>query len=192
MGFLEKIEELDTALFLFINGKHHPYIDVLMALVSHKLFWIPLYALMLLFLAKKLGWKRLLVVIPVVALMILATDQVSVHLFKNVFQRYRPCYNENIKHLVHLVNGCGGQYGFVSSHAINVFALAVYTGLMLKDHFKYYLVLIVFWAALICYSRVYLGVHYPSDVFAGALLGTVAGYLAYRLHNLLHSKFFRT
>ena len=146
-----------------------------MMLISGKWVWIPLYAYLLYaliqnFTFSSVGW----IVLSICALVIL-TDQGSVELFKEYFQRLRPCHNLNIKDSLLLVSGkCGGQYGFVSSHAANVFGLASFVYLLMKGYSKYWVFLIL-WAALVSFSRVYLAVHYPADVIAGAALGVVLG-----------------
>ncbi len=121
------------------------------------------------------------------------SDQISVGLFKDVFQRLRPCHNPAIANMVHLINGwCGGQYGFVSSHASNSFALAVFTGLVLKTHFKLIFPLLLLWSSLVSYSRVYVGVHYPGDILGGAILGTIIAIFVFwimkKLNKLLNLK----
>jgi len=113
-----------------------------------------------------------------VVLLITISDWSSVHLFKNVFQRLRPCHDPDISHLVHLVNNhCGGKYGFVSSHAANAFAVVGYTVMIIRN--RYYTIGIITWATLVSYSRIYLGVHYPGDVLGGAVLGLGVGFLVY-------------
>lgn len=88
--------------------------------------------------------------------------------------RLRPCHNPDIANLVHIVDGhCGGQFGFVSSHATNTFALAFFVGSLLKKHISWLLPLLLVWAGIVSYSRIYLGVHYPGDVLCGALLGVI-------------------
>ena len=160
------IEKLDQDLFLLLNAIHSPWWDKFMVLVSAKLTWVPLYIIILVLLA--IRYKRsFLIIIPIVILTITASDQLSVHAFKEVFQRLRPCHEPSLAGLVHTVNSrCGGMYGFVSSHAANSFAVAVLSlGLVKK---KWFTVLILFWAALVSYSRVYLGVHYPTAAHPSA------------------------
>lgn len=171
---LEYLEQLDVNLFLSLNALHSNFWDVIMYWFSEEITWIPLYAILLVGLFKKYGWKKLIPVVIGVALTITLTDQISVKAFKEVFERYRPCHNIEIQHLVHLVkNHCGGQYGFVSSHAANTFGLSAFLCLLFSNN-KLGLGL-MFWAAVVSYSRIYLGVHYPADILAGALLGILIG-----------------
>lgn len=177
MTLIEIAKSWDTALFLFLNSFHNDFWDTVMYWASDKYFWIPFYALLLILIGVKLKWKTLLVILPLIALLILLSDQGSV-LLKNLFQRYRPCHNFLIQDIVHTLNGkCGGQYGFVSSHAANTFALAMFVGMLFRKKLKWMLVFILFWAGFVSYSRIYTGVHYPADIMAGALLGTCVGFL---------------
>lgn len=148
--------------------------------ISERFSWMPLYVVLAVLMSLKFKW-RLLVLAPFVTLLIIGSDQISVHLFKDVFMRLRPCHNPLITDLVHTVNNhCGGQYGFVSSHAANTFALACFVGLVLKNHFKWMLPFMLFWATIVSYSRIYLGVHYPGDILGGAVLGALIGFLIYK------------
>ena len=116
-------------------------------------------------------------------------DQISVKLFKDVFERLRPCHNPMITDMVHTLHGkCGGQFGFVSSHATNSFALAIFSGLLLRSRYKYILLIMLFWAACVSYSRVYVGVHYPGDILGGAILGSVVGFTVFGLMKLVNRK----
>ena len=177
MTLIEIAKSWDIDLFLLLNGFHNDFWDTVMYWASEKYFWVPFYALLLVLIGIKLRWKTLLVILPLIVLLILLSDQGSVFL-KNFFQRYRPCHNLVIQDIVHTLNGkCGGQYGFVSSHAANTFALAMFVGMLFRKKLKWMLVFMLFWAGFVSYSRIYTGVHYPADIMAGALLGTGVGFL---------------
>lgn len=128
-----------------------------------------------------------------VVLLIVLSDQVSVHAFKNVVHRLRPCHNPDIQSMVHLLNGrCGGSYGFVSSHAANVFALAMFLFLFFREKINNFGVWIFAWASVVAYSRVYAGVHYPGDIIVGALLGAGIGVAVYKLYQSAVAKIIKT
>jgi len=168
---------------------HSPFFDDVFVWISDKYSWIPFYVSLLVMVGVKQRWKALYVVLSII-LLILMSDLSSVHLFKNVFERLRPCHNEKIASMVHIVNGhCGGKYGFVSSHATNMFALATFIGLLFKKQFKYMLGFMLLWAAIIAYSRVYLGVHYVFDIVCGGILGSVIGVFVYKLLRFSDKKF---
>ncbi len=182
---IEYLQQLDTKWFLFLNGLHNPFWDTVMWHISATITWIPLYLVIIFFTFKKLK-KRAFVSLLFFGLLVLLADQSSVHLFKNVFERLRPCHNPEIKDLVHIVNNkCGGSYGFVSSHAANTFALAVFVLFLFKNRIT--TVAIILWAAIVSYSRIYLGVHFVFDVVCGALLGSIIGYFTFKLHDIAHN-----
>jgi len=175
----EWLLEIDKKLLFALNHSHTPLFDWLMWQFSGILMWLPLYAFIIYLLVKKFKEKALLVILIVIFAIGIA-DYTSVHLFKEVFKRLRPCHNPLIMDSIILVKDyCGGKYGFISSHASNSFALASISSLLLRK--KYFTIIIFLWAILVSISRVYLGVHYPSDIMAGALWGSVIGFLLYKI-----------
>jgi len=187
---IEALDLLDTKFFLLINGMHNGFFDVVMVYVSAKFFWLPLYILLLYLVYKKYGTKSWLAIV-FVALLILTSDQLSVHAFKNVFQRLRPCHTPDLLFVVHTVEKCGGQFGFVSSHAANSFALAFFMSGLLKKTYRWLPWLMYSWALLTIYSRVYLGVHFPGDVIVGAVLGIIVGFIILKIYKLSENKIFK-
>lgn len=178
---LEYLSELDTNWFLFLNGFHNPFWDKIMWHISATITWIPLYLIIIIFVFKQLKLSKAIVTLVFFALLVLLADQTSVHLFKDVFERLRPCHNTDIQTFVHTVNGkCGGKYGFVSSHAANTFALAAFLVFFFKNNFVSLFFLI--WASIVSYSRIYLGVHYVFDIIGGALWGAFIGYIVSQMY----------
>jgi undecaprenyl-diphosphatase len=183
---IEFLIELDTQLFLFLNGLHSPFWDTLMWVISDKEFWYPFYGILILAMVWRYKWNAVAILI-FIALLITLSDQISVKGFKEVFERLRPSHNPEIKHLIHTVKGYrGGQFGFVSSHAANTFAMAFFTSRLFRN--RYYSWFFFIWAAVVSYSRIYLGVHYPLDIIGGALLGVLLGFLIFRLYWLFGNK----
>lgn len=182
---LDFLNNLDSQLFLFLNGLHSEFWDSIMWWVSGKEEWIPLYLIILGWLIYRFKW-RVLYLIPFIVLLIVLSDQISV-LIKNTVQRFRPTHDPEIGNLVNILNNYrGGKYGFVSSHAANSFALAIFTALILKN--RWFTVFIFLWAAIVSYSRIYLGVHYPGDILFGALLGFAIGIFTFWLWSVANER----
>lgn len=172
-NLLNTLNNWDTELFLSLNSAHSNFWDFVMWWASDKYIWIPLYIFFLYLFWKKYKGK-VWIVLVFAALLVFLSDQISVHLFKDVFQRLRPCHEPALDGLVHIVNGkCGGQFGFYSSHASNIFAVAIFVITLIKR--SSLIIPILAWALLVAYSRIYLGVHYPGDVLAGAAAGSILG-----------------
>jgi undecaprenyl-diphosphatase len=178
---IQYLKEVDRDLLLGINGAHNGFFDFVMFWFSDRLIWIPFYILLIVIMFREYGNKTWWILLGV-ALMILISDQVSVHLFKNTFHRIRPCHDRSLEGVLHLVKGeCGGSFGFISSHASNTFSLAVFLFGFLKNKWPVLAWVMILWAAIISYSRIYLGVHYPADVAAGALMGVLSGLIFRKL-----------
>jgi undecaprenyl-diphosphatase len=171
---LDSLLSWDRFFFIAINnGLANPFFDWLCPWLRTQEMWYPLYAFFIFVLVrtyKKDSWK----IILAVALMILASDQFSANLIKNTFMRIRPCSEPNLDGIVrHLIGSCNG-YSFISAHATNHFALAVFISFFFKS-IKWVLPVLLFWAFTIAFSQVYVGVHYPLDVIAGAGVGSLFG-----------------
>ncbi|MCT4121875.1 phosphatase PAP2 family protein [Elizabethkingia anophelis] len=172
---LENINQLDTQLFLFINGKHNSFFDPIMYWASDKLFWIPFYTFLLYIIMREFKKKSAYVLLAI-AFLITICDQTASHLIKNAFKRLRPSHEPSLENLIHLSKaGPGGQYGFISSHSANAFGLATFLILLLPRKYNWLKYVLVCWAILVAYSRIYNGVHYPTDVIVAAFLGIFYG-----------------
>lgn len=185
---MESILQLDTDLFLYLNGLGTSTWDGFWMFVTGKWNAIPLYALLLFLLYKKLGLKNTLLTLVAVAILITITDQVSKYFKYELMLRLRPCYN--MPDLVRLVkDSCGGKGGYFSAHAASSMALAIFMGQVLKKYFKYIAILLFIWAFVVGYSRIYIGVHYPGDVLTGFVFGTVVALLLYKFQQWLICKY---
>lgn len=172
---LESLLSIDRALFQLVNSNGVPFLDLFFLLLSAKATNVIVYLGVAVLVARKKHWSFFLSVLLTVGLMIAFTDQVT-NLFKFGLERLRPCHEPVFKDSVRLVKeSCGGLYSFFSGHASNSFALATFFSCFLKCHQRKGGGLLFILAALIALSRVYLGVHYPLDIFCGALFGLFSG-----------------
>ena len=172
---LELLKNIDQYVLLEINSRHNGYLDVLMQLLSGNIIWLPLYAYILYRFYRKYRINFVWFLLSI-GLLIFLADRTSVLVFKDVFQRLRPCHDPVLRDFIHLVNNhCGGKYGFVSSHATNTAALASF--LIRQDaQNKLLQLFLMIYVLLVGYSRVYLGVHYIIDIFGGWLWGIILGF----------------
>ncbi|RYU83287.1 phosphatase PAP2 family protein [Hymenobacter persicinus] len=178
---IEALQTLDRWLLLAANNHHSPVRDKWMIFFSERFVWFPAYLVLLLALVY-LFEQRAKLLIPLLLLSVALADSVSSRFFKPYFARLRPCHDPDLSAVLNLAHGCGGQFGFMSSHAANSFAMTVFLWQVLPRRFWLAKWLTLIWACLLSYSRIYLGAHYPTDVLAGALLGSLMAWGCAKLY----------
>lgn len=178
----ETLIQNDKELFLFLNNMGSSTWDAFWIFLTHKLSSIPLYAVLLLLSYKKFGLRATLVLLVAVALLISVTNGLA-DFFKYGVQRLRPCYDPDLSNAFRLVKDhCGGKFGYFSAHAGNTSAVAMFFSILLKSKFRYIGIFLMFWAFLVAYSRIYIGVHFPLDVISGIGIGLFFGWLFAKLY----------
>ncbi len=186
---LEQLLPYERSAFFFLNGSDSTFLDYFMWLYSYKLTWLPLYIFFLaLFIYKyRHNWREWLLILASISLLILICDQVASGILKPLFERPRPTHHPDFKDQVDTVLGYrGGRFGFASSHASNVFGFATFCALLFRN--RIFTLLIFTHALITSYSRIYLGVHFISDILAGMLIGVISGILVYRLYLYIRKK----
>lgn len=179
----QSIQQIDYSIFQFINQTlQHPFLDSTMPWLRDKRTWLPLYFIIVYYCLKKKHYG--LLIFFYLVLCTITTDIINHQLLKPYFHRLRPCYEfPNTVRL--LLDGCGGKWSFPSSHAANHTAIAIgiiRCHLFTKATIKYYLLI---WVALIGYAQIYVGVHYPSDILAGIVLGMIVTAIYYQLFKIV-------
>lgn len=187
---METILQLDHSLFQWINQDlSNTLFDSLMPVIRNKKTWIPFYILGATLLIWKQKKKGLLIILTVIVAVVLS-DAVSSHLFKPYFHRIRPCNLPEFTNQMNLVLAkCSGAYSFPSSHAANHFAIAITLSLFFIPRNKTLSFILILWASLICFAQIYVGVHFPSDVIGGMLIGVLLASLVWFTQYLLTKKY---
>mgnify|MGYP000674478037 FL=1 len=175
---MENLQKIDEYFFRIINSAGWEQMDQLMILISSKWFWIPLYIYILYLIYKRFSDQFIKILLGL-GLLIFLADFGSVHLFKEVFERARPCH---LLEGIRVVDGCGGPFGFISSHASNSFAIAFFMALLFRNFWGF--AWLFSWAVVIGFSRIYLGVHYPFDILGGMFWGLFVSLLVYYMYKM--------
>lgn len=187
LNMLDKMIPYEENMFFAINGAHSNFLDGMMWLFSGFPLWIFPLAVFIFILVHKVDRRQWIPVLLAIILVFVLCDQFSSHLIKPLFQRERPThYPEIMEHVRTLYGYRGGRYGFISGHATNSFGFALFTSLLLRN--KFYTIFIIAVAFVISYSRIYLGVHFISDVVSGIAAGISIGYIVYKLYSLIGNK----
>lgn len=183
---IEFIKNIDLNLFFAINKLHNPFFDEIMFFVSSKWFWIPIILILLFFSIRNFKSRFYIIVLALVFCFFL-TDRAN-SITKKMTKRYRPSHNTEIQTQVHIVKGYrGGLYSFFSGHAANSLGLALLASMFFKK--KWLAIFLLFWSFLVSYSRIYIGVHYPSDIIVGWICGALISVLTYKISEKIFKKF---
>ena len=184
---IDYLMDIDAEALLAVNGLHDLFQDAFWWMVSAK--WSSLLlVLSLLWILLHKNRRHALLVVAMLAVAVLVADQVSSGLIKHLVERLRPTHDPSLENAVHVINGYrGGLYGFVSSHAANFFAIATLVSFIMRH--RLVAIALYGWALVQCYSRMYLGVHYPGDILGGIVVGLLAGWLVWCLMRWIQHRF---
>jgi len=186
---LDRLLELDTELFLYLNGLGSTTWDWMWLLITDEITFAPLYAILLFLIYKKFGLKPLVIMILVIVAMITFTDQTT-NVVKRSVLRFRPCACDDIMDMIrYIAERCSTNRSFFSGHASNSMAAAVFGGLVLRPYHRKLIFILLFWSFIVAYSRIYVGVHYPVDILCGMTFGALAGFGFYKLNTYLLKRF---
>jgi len=170
---MEELILKDKELLVFLNGLGNTSFDAFWIMISEVWVWIPFYCILTYLLFKNFKLNSFIFILIFLALGVTVSDQLA-SIFKNGVMRFRPCHDPQLEMIIRKVK-CGGLYGFYSGHASNTFFLASFLTFILKDKIRAIPYILFVWAAVVSYSRIYLGVHFPLDIATGAIMGFLIG-----------------
>lgn len=170
---MHEVIQWDKEVFLFFNNLGSNTFDQFWIMVSATWIWVPLYVIFLYLLVKSYAVRHVVFILIFIALGVTISDQLA-GIFKSGIGRLRPCHDPTLDALMREVK-CGGKYGFYSSHASNTFFISTLMSMLLRHKHRYLPYLLYFWAGMVSYSRIYLGVHFPMDILMGAAMGFLLG-----------------
>lgn len=188
---IEWLEHLDQQILIAINGLHSPALDDIMWYISSKFLWFPFYIFLFVLVYIKFSLRKAILFTLFGFAAVGLADFLATFVFKEMIARYRPSHNLEIGNLLHFYEFKpdeyykGGLYGFVSGHATNSFVIAMMFIQRLRFKYKWVTSTLLIWALLVCFSRMYLGVHYLSDIIGGAILGSLIAFIFYRIYSYI-------
>lgn len=180
---MEEIIQFDKQLLLMVNGSDSVFLDYVVLTLTNAKTWIPLYLSLfyVVVMTHKPNWRDILLILGAAGLCVLLAGTVDDSIVKPLVARWRPTHDPEIGMLVDVVNDYrGGNYGFFSAHASNTFSIALFFSLLIRH--RLFVIFMVCWSLINCWTRLYLGVHYPGDITVGLIWGAIVGYSVYRLY----------
>lgn len=188
MSIFDRILQYDTDLFIFLNNLGNESWDGFWWFITQNWAPLPLYLILLYLVFKHYGIRGTVIVVLSIIGMIFVTDQTA-SIFKHSVCRPRPCKVEEVVVQIREMIIICGRYGFFSAHAANSMAAAIFLGSSLRKWHPLIFWILIIWAVITGYSRIYLGVHYPSDVLIGMLFGGIIGWTFYKIQYFGQKKY---
>jgi undecaprenyl-diphosphatase len=185
---IEFFFNLDRDVLIFLNSLGSESWDGFWLIVTKQINWIPIFLFIFYLVFTHYGWRHSLLIIVIIALLLLCTSQTTNYFFKFLFERLRPSNNPSLEGLIRAVQS-SDNFSFISGHASNSMAVAFFLYTVLKSRVKYIEIMFL-WPFIFAYSRIYLGLHYPSDIIAGYIWGILMALLFLKLYVLLRDKYF--
>jgi len=188
LDLIHNLDLLDKELLIWLNSFNSPFWDQYMILVTGRFIWVPFYAAIAVFIyfnQPRTWW----VIILAIGSTIVCADLFASALLKPNIGRLRPCHVEYLQNVLNIPGGCGGKFGFISSHSSNTFGLATFLFLLFRKRFVW-ISWIYLWALIVSYSRIYLGVHYPGDITVGMIAGSIWAFLFYSIYRMIETRYY--